>query len=178
MTDEARRALRARQLLGSDLGPPLNDYSPLPDNDLDIQAPRGDQGNAVDGRTVFPMVRGPQPREKMRVLHGDPDLRLASTEESPGLIAAVTIQDQTILAFDNQMSDTHNSLRSLRQAAENLSRDMNSQGDPRAAESAKTIVDLISKVIEPWFIQLDDYLQEIVDTTTEAQQIGVSNGPA
>lgn len=177
MTEEARRAIRARQLMGSELESPVMDYSPLPDPDLTVQNPRGDQGNAVDGRTVFPMVRGPQPRENMRVLNGDPDLRLASSEEPTDLIAAVTIHDKQLLNFDNQMNDTHNSLRSLRQAAEGMISSLATQGNPTALENAKSIQDLITKVLEPWFLQLDDYLQMIVDSTTESSQLGVPNAP-
>lgn len=174
MTEEARRQLRARQLLGAvDMEHPATiDYGALPDPDLDIQDPRGNQGNSVDGPTVFPMIRGPQPRMHTRVLNGDPDLRTASGEESTDLIAAVTINDRMILAFDNQMSDTHTSLRGLRRAAENLVRDLGSQGNPEALNNAKEILDLISKVMEPWFMQLDDRLQKIVDVSTEAQQVG------
>ncbi len=173
MTEERRRALRARQLLSMDMeNPPPIEADPLPDLDLDIQAPRGDQGNLIDGKTVFPVVRGPQPRENTRYLHGDPDLRQASSEEPASLIAAITLEDQKLLTFDNAMSDTHTSLRNLRSAAENLVVDLTSKGNIVALQNARDIKELITKVLEPWFMQIDDHLQQIVSNTTEAQEMG------
>jgi hypothetical protein len=170
MDEEKRRELRAMQLVSSlNMELPQVDPKLLPDPDLNIQDPRGDQGNALDGRTVFPMMKGPQPKLHTRVLHGDPDLRQAS-EEATDLIAAVTVNDQALLAFDNSMTTAHNSLRTLRKNAESLVIDMQRQGNPQAAAEAKNIVELLSKVIEPWFLQLEDHLEAIVSQSTEAQQ--------
>jgi hypothetical protein len=172
LSEQERRAIRARQLMGMDV--PIQNLKPLPDPDLDVQSPRGDQGNIIDGRTVFPMVKGPQPREKMRVLPGDPDLRTGSTNnstESSDLIAAVSLNDRAILNFDNQMTSTHQALQSLKRSAEAMVQDIRQKDQGQALREATTILELITTVLEPWFLQLEDHLEGVVQSSLEGQTV-------
>lgn len=181
LSEGERRALRARQLIGRNYAEPLGvDTGPLPDEDLDVVDPRGNQGNLVDGPTVFPNVLGPQPRTKMRALPGDPDLSqdisqdlfdVASSSDESGLIAAVSANDKAILNFDNRMSNTHDSLRALGQAADALLPAVKGRDQGSAGQAAQTIVDTIHAVLEPWFEQLEDQLRILIDATGEGMAV-------
>lgn len=184
LSEEQRRELRARQLAAArGESPPDFRTQPLPDPDLEVQAPRGEQGNQWAGRTVFPEVLGPSPlKTQVRVLPGDADLSEydpdidASREAGLDVVAAVSAGDEAILAFDNKMTQTHAVLRDLRQTAERMSQVVQRQDDdPGASDSptshAKNIVQMLATILEPWFNAVDDEFTKLLEGTTESESL-------
>jgi hypothetical protein len=195
LSDEKRRELRARQLVALQGEPadvvrekqvPLPHSHPLPDGDLqrdmDVSDPRGEYFNQLSGpvNTIFPVVRGPQPTHtKTRILPESevhpplPDFtKDRAITASPGLIAAISADDQPILEFDNKMTRVHTELRQLRQIAERmmqfLSRTDDDPGDDDSSAShASNIYKLISTIIEPWVNVLDDEFTQLLSGTEQ-----------
>jgi hypothetical protein len=171
-----RVALRAKQLLAKQAAN-YSRHDPIPDPDLDldpIQAPRGEQGNMVDGKTVFPMVKGPQPREKMRTLHGDPDLSMGPQASIEAVIAAIPAGDQALLNFDNKMTAAYQCIRELSAASERLLTSVKMQ-DPNseALALAQELRDVSTSVLEPWLIEMDERLAVLLNNTNE----GIAENP-
>ena len=200
LSDVQRVNLRARQLLAErevtprhqvePSGLPMDRLHPLPDHDLyqdlDVPDPRGEQGNQFAGpvNTIFPEVRGPQPTHtKTRILpeyaeHPPlPDFEHPSqVNASKELIAAVSAEDQLILAFDNELSVMHTTLRRLRQKAERMAQsvsqhDDNPGQDNSSTSHAKNIVQLIATILEPWFSAVDDEFVKLLNTTEQGQAL-------
>ena len=144
LSEAQRRELRARQLVAEKNVRPLPlgqieeggevNHPPLLDHDIQfdpdlrgITSPRGEQYNMVDGETVFPNVSGPRmDRTDMRTLSEEevypnlPTFEPSRANASKELIAAVSAEDQTILAFDNELTTVHTAIRRLRQKAERI----------------------------------------------------------
>jgi hypothetical protein len=155
LSDSQRRALRVRQLMERTANPDP-DLKPLPDPDLTVQSPRGDQGNMVDGRTVFPMVDGPQFRTRTRVLRGDPDLREAAQEQSP--IPEASHEDKALLRLDDSISAVHTQLINLRNSVTDCQSIMR---DRQLTEIAE-ISQILSTAIEPWFLLLEEKMENLI----------------
>jgi hypothetical protein len=184
MTEDFRRQLRARQLLSTPGDfQPIDKLHPLQDPDLEqdmeIQDPRGYQHNQQDGpvNTIFPKILGPQPRTKMRTLPKGPRKPVTPREKLRNRllqpVAAVDADEQPILAFDNQMTVVHNSLRTLRRNAEAMAHAISAQSNHHdsAATSAKNIVQLISQVLEPWFLQVDNEFDNLLGGTSQGEAL-------
>jgi hypothetical protein len=201
LSEEQRVNLRAKQLLaerqvrplplqqiqqenGPIDRPPIPDHDIQYDRDLDVRDPRGLQHNMVDGKTVFPNVTGPRPdREFMRILSEEdihpslPDFEHPSqVNASKELIAAVSASDQTILAFDNELTILHTALRRLRQKAERMAQSVRKQdddpGNPDSpTEHANNVVQLITRIIEPWYMALDDEFNQLLSGTQQGEAV-------
>lgn len=181
MTEEFRRQLRARQLMAIPEAP-LDRMRPLSDpdltSDMDVRDPRGYQHNQIDGpiNTIFPRVYGPQPRTKVRVLPEavvDPPSPRKLLRRKLQPIAAVSAGDRSLMNFDNQMTIVHNAIRNLRHAAETMAREISTQ-DPsqnHEKQSSRNIVQLISAVLEPWYMQIEDEFNRLLEGTTEGELV-------
>jgi hypothetical protein len=161
---------------------------PLPDHDInrdmDVPDPRGEQGNQFAGHvnTIFPEVRGPQPHHT-RVLpeyaeHPPlPDFtQPTQVNASTDLIAAVSAADQSILAFDNQLTVLHGTLRNVRQKAEKMAQsvamqDDNPNRDGSPTSHARNVVQLIATILEPWFGVLDDEFNKLLVGTEQGEAL-------
>jgi hypothetical protein len=199
LSEEQRREIRARQLLAEkdvrhlpleeiQQGGPIR-RDPVPDhdiydrNDLDVRDPRGPQYNQVDGETVFPEMLGPrQDREFMRTLSEDdvhpglPTFDPSTVNASKELIAAVSADDRTILAFDNHLTVLHTHIRRARQLAEQMAQSVRQQDDnPAAPDSptshAQNVVQMIARIIEPWFLALDDEFSKLLEGTVQGEAV-------
>lgn len=200
LSDEQRVSLRARQLLAErdvrslplqqiqDGNGPI-DRPPVPDHDiydrkdLDVADPRGEQFS--DGRkTVFPEALGERmDREFMRILSEEkehpplPDFEHPSqVNAAKELIAAVRADDQTILAFDNELTTLHTTLRRLRQKAERMAQSVRKTDDNPAAPDSPTnhannVVQLITRIIEPWYMALDDEFNQLLSGTEQGKAV-------
>jgi hypothetical protein len=206
LSEEQRVSLRAKQLLaerqvrplplqqiqqgnGPIDRPPVPDHDVQYDDDLDVRDPRGPQYNLVDGKTVFPNVTGPRPdREFMRILSEEdvnpaiPTFQPSEVNASKELVAAVSADDQTILAFDNELTVLHTTLRRLRQKAERMAQSVRKQDDDPAApesptEHANNVVQLITRIIEPWFMALDSEFSELLSGTIQGEAVEEEGAP-
>lgn len=196
LSDEQRRELRAKQLLAERDIHPLpqphdgpTKHLPVPDHDiydrqdLDVPSPRGPQHNQVDGDTVFPEVLGERmDREFMRILSEEkehpplPTFDPSVVNASKELIAAVRADDQTILAFDNELTALHTSIRRLRQKAEQMLRAVRrTDDDPGSPDSpsehANNVIQMITRIIEPWFMALDDEFSQLLKGTEQGEAV-------
>jgi hypothetical protein len=197
LSEEQRVSLRARQLLaerqvrplpleqikegGPIERPPVPDHDIQYDDDLDVRDPRGEQYNLVDGKTPFPNILGPRPdREFMRILSEEdvhpasPDFDSSTVNASKELIAAVSADDQTILAMDNELTILHTTLRRLRQKAERMAQSVRRQdddpGNPDSPTShADNVVQMLTRILEPWFNALDDEFNKMLEGTQQGE---------
>jgi hypothetical protein len=200
LSEEQRISIRAKQLLAErqvrplplqqlQEGNPVN-RPPVPDHDIQYDKdigrdPRGERfPNLVDGDATFPNVLGPAPdRMLMRTLSEEdvhpalPDFEHPSqVNASKEIIAAVSADDQTILAFDNEMTVLHTTLRRLRQKAERMSQSVRQQDDnPTAPDSptshATNVLQMLATIIEPWFSALDDEFNQLLSGTTQGEAV-------
>jgi hypothetical protein len=199
LSEEQRRDLRARQLLAErqvdhlpleqiQQGGPIR-RDPVPDHDiydrkdLDVRDPRGEQYNLVDGETVFPEVLGPRTdRMLMRTLPETdvhpalPNFDPSTVNASKELIAAVSADDKTILAFDNYLTILHTHIRRARQLAEQMAQSLGQKDDnPRDPNSptshAQNVVQMLARILEPWFNALDDEFGKILEGTIQSKAL-------
>lgn len=190
LSNEQRVALRQAQLQGRN---PFATQGPLREDDPDMEFfPQDVYENQLAGRTVSPEVLGPQPRQKARVLPNDQDLtpydpdlnRGASAAEFPveedieelDLIAAVSAQDQTIIAVDNGITDLFTSVRNLRQAIETMDRSVQqgdeARGQPDSAtEHSARMREILTTAVEPWVMEIEDHFNQLLNQTGEAQEL-------
>jgi hypothetical protein len=199
LSEEQRISLRARQLIAEkqvrslpleqiqDGGPvdrpPLPDHDVRYDDDLDVRDPRGEQYNLIDGKTVFPNVLGPRPdREFMRTLSEEdvhpalPNFKPSEVNASKELIAAVSADDQTILAVDNELTALHTTVVRLRQKAQRMAQSVRKQDDnPGAPDSAtshaENVYQMITRIIEPWVGALEDEFDQMLSGTQQGEAL-------
>lgn len=200
LSEEQRISLRARQLLAERQVRPLPleqiqegngpiDRPPVPDHDiydeedLDVRDPRGEQYNLVDGETPFPNVLGPRlDRELMRTLSEEdvhpalPNFEPSQVNAAKELIAAVSADDETILAFDNELTVLHTTLRRMRQKAHRMAQSVRRQDDdPGVPDSptshADNVVQMLTRIIEPWFMALDDEFNKMLEGTQQGEVV-------
>ena len=200
LSEQQRLDLRARQLLAErqvrplplqqiqDGGivnrPPVPDHDIQYDDDLDVRDPRGEQYNLVDGETPFPNVLGPrQDRELMRTLPDTdvhpalPDFDPSQVNASKELIAAISVDDQNIMMLDNELTLLHTTLRRVKQKAERMVQSVRNQdenpGDPNSPTShAQNVLQMISMIIIPWYIALDDEFEKMTRGTEQGKAVG------
>jgi hypothetical protein len=173
----AEREFAPRQYIDPKSGLPIRHEYRLPnDPDLeDVPDPRGPEGNQFAGRTPFPEVLGDQKHDP-RFLP-DPDIEdLSVVMSGRELIAAVSAEDQTILAFDNELSTMHATLRRLRQKAERMAQSVSKQDENKgqgvsSTSHAQNVVQMISTILEPWFMALDDEFSKLLNLTDQGQAL-------
>lgn len=150
----------------------MTQLRPLPDEDLerdlDIPDPRGHQHNQIDGpvNTVFPVVRGPQPRTKMRVL---PENVVYPSKKVQGTIASLDANDNAIVQFDLEMSRAQTALQRLKAAALNLRNSTSRDNDTRGA--GQEINDLVTSILIPWFLQIDNSFDKLLQQSNQGKEI-------
>jgi hypothetical protein len=201
LSDEQRLNIRARQLLAEkqvsplrkveqaglpmDRLHPVNDHDVNYDQDLDVPDPRGQQGNQFAGpvNTVFPEVRGPQhthTRTRTLPKYAEhpvlPDFEPSNINASKELIAAVSADDQTILAFDNELTILHTVLLRMKQKAERMLQSVRQQddnpGDPDSPTShAQNVVQMLTTIIIPWYLALDDEFNQLLSGTEQSEAL-------
>jgi hypothetical protein len=201
LSDEQRISIRARQLLaerqqvrplpleqiqqggGPVDRPPVPDHDIQYDDDLDVRDPRGEQYNLVDGKTIFPNILGPrQDREFMRTLSEEdvhpslPNFDPSQVNASKELIAAVSADDQTILEFDNELTLLHTTLRRMRQKAHRMAQSVRRTDDnPNDPDSptahADNVVQMLTRILEPWFMALDDEFHQLISGTQQGEAV-------
>jgi len=200
LSEEQRISIRAKQLLaerqirplpldqiqqsgGPVHRPPVPDHDIQYDDDLDVRDPRGEQYNLTDGKTIFPEVLGPRPdRELMRTLSeedvhpGLPTFDPSTVNASKELVAAVSVDDQTILAVDNELTTLHTTVVRLRQKAQRMAQSVRRQDDDpnnpdSPTEHANNVVQLITRIIEPWVGALEDEFSKLLGGTTQGEAV-------
>ena len=208
LSEDQRVNLRAKQLLaerqvrplplqqiqdGKPIDrPPVPDHDILDRDDLDVRDPRGEQGNQFDGKTIFPEVLGERlDREFMRVLSEERDVHPPLPNFDPSivnaskeLIAAVSADDQTILAVDNELTTLHTVVVRLRQKAQRMAQSVRKQDDDPAkpdspTEHANNVVQLITRILEPWVGALEDEFDQMLSGTEQGETVeegGIGGG--
>lgn len=168
LSDEERVALRARQLLSETDG---GREALLRDKSLDVPRPHSLSENLIDGKTVNPLVKGKHVDREPILLENDPDM-MGDPDMVLGRIAAISVTDEAIQRFDNIMSQTTSSIKTLRQSAQQLLNYVRqSQGSPQAIEAATQIDMIVAKVIEPWMMEIEDSLNSVIQGTEENVQL-------
>jgi hypothetical protein len=169
LSDDERRALRIRQLTSST----SEREALLRDRSLEVERPNSLSYNTTDGMTVAPLVRGKHQDKQPQFLERDPDLIDDDNDMVLGRIAAISVTDQAIQRFDNLMTQATSAIRNLRQGAIELVNSV-TKNDPASGGAdgpAKQIEMIISRVVEPWMMELEDNLKVLVEGTQESQSL-------
>lgn len=117
-----------------------------------------------------PMRRSPGSRQKhTQQLERDPD----TGREIPGAVvtSALSLEEDPIIKFDNQLSSTLTSVLTLKRLASNLltrlSQEERTTEIDTAKHHAEEIVKILVEAVEPWMVEVSDAFGGVLNSTTE-----------
>lgn len=126
-----------------------------------------------------PLNRGPQPfRRKPEErslddvdIHRDPDL---TVNASLPKIAALPVEDQSLIAVDNAITSATASVQNLLTAAKGLANRSGGEHDDLgriSQDNAQRIVMIAGEAILPWLREIEDHMEEILKSSQEGNFI-------
>lgn len=153
-TLEQREQIRLRQIRRADLDRERADSYDLPEHRRQYQTQEGVNYSE-------PHIKPPQyQNRKPNPLPSDPDLHEDDPDLNSNRIAALDLRDQKLLNLDNLLTRAQSLLTQLRHSVTAVAQE--AADDQQQNHHASRIQWILTEAIEPWFGEIDNHLQSLI----------------